>query len=168
MTDFTSLIMIFLCLNMIIIMTYKELKAMGRRVVTSKAAPTVAAMSAAPGTPAAAAPSDTYVTKLIKYIPSEIVAVYIFIEGILNSMNAAGLLQWIIFAFLLILTPIYMWRVTHDKTQPPAWGQIIISFFSFAIWVFAMGGPFTTLSWYNPLYGSILVALYTLVIPIIM
>ena len=38
--------------------------------------------------------------------------------------------------------------------------QHIISFLSFVVWVFALGGPFLLFSWYNPLYGEILLPVY--------
>jgi hypothetical protein len=107
-------------------------------------------------------------TKLVKYIPAEIIAVYLFINGIVTALTApSAVLSWGVFALLLLLTPLYIWRVTNDKALPPAWDQMLVAFISFAVWVFAIGGPFTTLVWYNPLYGSILVALFTLVIPMI-
>jgi hypothetical protein len=112
--------------------------------------------------------ADDYMTKLVKYIPAEIIAVYLFINGIVTALTApSAVLSWGVFALLLLLTPLYIWRVTNDKALPPAWDQMLVAFISFAVWVFAIGGPFTTLVWYNPLYGSILVALFTLVIPMI-
>lgn len=157
---------------------------MGRRIITHQhaesknnaAAEMMLAYNAptftTPGKSPAAIPAQTtaddYMTRLVKYIPADIIAVYLFINGIISSQAAPNvILRWVVFALLLVLTPIYIWRVTNDRTLPPAWDQMIVAFFSFAIWVFAIGGPFTTLVWYSPLYGSILVALYTLVIPMI-
>jgi hypothetical protein len=115
-------------------------------------------------TPAAA---DDYMTKLVKYIPTEIVAVYLFISGILKNLAPNAVLDWGVFVLLLVLTPVYIWRVTKDPQKSPAWDQLVVSFVSFAVWVFALGGPFAAYAWYNPLYGSILVALFTLIAPII-
>lgn len=147
------------------------MRSMSRRVVSAVKESAIAPVSALSAAPADSAPvsqqADTYLTKLVKYIPAEIIAVYIFISGILKSLEASAALQWVAFALLLVLTPLYMWRVTQDKTKPPAWAQIIIASFSFAVWVFAVGGPFVTLPWYNTLYGSLLVAVYTLVVPMI-
>lgn len=47
------------------------------------------------------------------------------------------------FIILLIITPIYIWRVTTVTELPPAVSQIIISTLLFAVWLFALGGPFT-------------------------
>jgi len=60
------------------------------------------------------------------------------------------------------LTPLYLWRVQKIlKIQ-----QHVISLLSFIIWVFALGGPFAMYSWYNPVYGEILLPVFTLGIAI--
>lgn len=117
---------------------------------------------------------DSYVDQVLKYIPSEIVAAFLFMDGILRSSGKATVLYfWLIFIFLLAITPFYIWAVTSEKVEStgaarkPAWDQIIISFFSFAVWVFAIGGPFKFLSWYDPAYGSTSLVLFTFLPPII-
>lgn len=118
---------------------------------------------------------DNYIEQVLKYIPSEIVAAYLFAEGILKSIDrAAEAASWIVFAFLLLVTPFYIWATTTEKPdkeetarKAAAWDQIIISFLSFGVWVFAIGGPFAFLSWYNPVYGSVLLVLFTFLPPII-
>lgn len=110
---------------------------------------------------------DDYKTKVIKYIPTEIVTAYVTLEGIIKaSPGATNGVYWMVFILLLILTPLYMWRVTSQAGQKPAWDQIIVSFFSFIIWVMALGGPFATLSWYDPLYGALLLPIFTLIAPL--
>ncbi len=117
---------------------------------------------------------DNYIEQVLKYIPSEIVAAYLFLDGILRSSDkVTGLFFWAVFLFLLLVTPFYIWAVTSEKAEEtgvikkPAWDQIIVSFFSFAVWVFAIGGPFTYLSWYDPVYGSTLLVLFTFLPPIV-
>lgn len=111
---------------------------------------------------------DDYKMKVIKYIPTEIVAAYIALEGIIKaSAQAPAGAYWMVFVILLILTPFYVWRITNQAEQKPAWDQIIVSFFSFIIWVMAIGGPFTTLSWYQPIYPALLLPIFTLIVPLI-
>ncbi len=118
--------------------------------------------------------TDTYIEQVVKYIPSEIVAAYLFLDGILKSSEkVTETFFWGVFLFLLAATPAYIWAITAEKEEctgkvrKPAWDQIVISFFSFAVWVFAIGGPFTYLSWYHPVYGSSLLVLFTFLPPII-
>jgi hypothetical protein len=158
---------------------------MGRRVITASdirkleaAAPPPAIREfevvggAAPPPPAAAASqplvADDYLEQVAKYIPAEIVAGFVAINGIMNSItNVSTVFQWVVFGALLVLTPLYTWRVATDPKLGISVPQIIIATFAFLFWVFALGGPFTTLSWYMSYYGSIVLVLYTLIIPVI-
>lgn len=108
---------------------------------------------------------DTYTDRLFKYIPAELVAGYIFVLGMMEKLTEAGetrALQWSLFAVFLILTPLYLWRV--QKVQKIS--QHIISAFSFVVWVFALGGPFALCNWYNPIYGAVLLPVFTITIAI--
>lgn len=109
---------------------------------------------------------DTYSDRLFKYIPAELVAGYIFAIGMTEKLTEAGetrALQWLLFAIFLILTPLYLWRV--QKVQKIS--QHIISALSFVVWVFALGGPFALYSWYNPVYGAVLLPVFTLTVAIV-
>jgi len=111
---------------------------------------------------------DSYTDRLIKYIPSEIVAAFISMNGIVQSMAAKpDWIDWAIFILLLVITPLYIWRVTTPKGEPAPMGQIAISTLSYVVWVFALGGPFIALSWYQSVYGALILPLYTLIVPII-
>lgn len=111
---------------------------------------------------------DDYKMKVIKYIPTEIIAAYVTLQGIIEaSAQAPAGAYWMIFIILLILTPVYVWRITNQTDQKPAWDQIIVSFFSFIIWVMAIGGPFATLPWYQPIYPALLLPIFTLIVPLI-
>jgi hypothetical protein len=110
--------------------------------------------------------ADTYQSRLFKYIPAEVIAVYLTLDGILRTSNVTmpiGILLWLIFALLMLGTPLYLWRVANITRK----SQLLISAVSFGIWIFAVGGPFTYLSWYNPLYGALLLPLYTFFVPIV-
>lgn len=111
---------------------------------------------------------DDYLSKVVKYIPAEIVAVFVTINGILKpDPNVPAIFHWLLFIVLLVLTPLYIWRFASVKGLPPPYAQVAISTISFIIWVFALGGPFDFLGWYKSIYGSILLILFTLVPPLI-
>ena len=143
---------------------------MGRRVITSgdvMAAPPVSdkATKAPPDT--ATTKPDDYATRLLKYIPAEIVAAFLVISAMLNEAeDLAEVVPWIVFGVLLVMTPLYLWRVTREKEKPLAMSHLVVGTIAFAIWVFALGGPFADLSWYQTIYGSVLLIVYTLSIPI--
>lgn len=107
-------------------------------------------------------PADEYSDRLIKLIPSEVISVYLFVSGILSSNNQIPQatfkwLQWGIFIFLLLMTPVYLWQAQRVNRMQ----QLLISTLSFIVWVFTLGGPFTQFGWYLPVYGAILLPLYT-------
>jgi hypothetical protein len=45
--------------------------------------------------------------------------------------------------------------------------QLAVSTFAFGVWVFALGGAFTSLSWYEPFLGSVMLVLFTFFVPLI-
>jgi hypothetical protein len=93
---------------------------------------------------------DDYLDRLVKYIPAEIVALYLGVSNVVPSSDTSyWTALWIITFLTTLCTPIYMYFATAEKGQPPLWTQIIISSIAFPIWVFAIGGPFRHFSWYN-------------------
>lgn len=123
----------------------------------------------APGGPSAAGQeagqADQYQDRLIKYIPGDVIAVYLAITGILKTAGGhvpVQVIQWVVFVVLLPGTWFYLWRVA----QVTKWQQIVISVVAFIVWVFSLGGPFTQLHWYDPIYGAIVLPLYTFLAPI--
>ena len=116
--------------------------------------------------PAGTITTDGYFDRLFKYIPSELVAGYIFVIGVVKQLTNTSeirIFQWSLYVVFCLLTPLYLWRVQKVvKLQ-----QHIISIVSFVVWVFALGGPFALCSWYNPVYGAILLPVFTLIVAII-
>lgn len=109
---------------------------------------------------------DGYQDRLVKYIPADINAAWLALTGIVKSATTIpqSTVMWILFGILLVLTPIWTWKQTYEPKKPLARTQIIISTGAFFVWVFALGAPFTSLSFYQPVYGSILLILYTLIV----
>lgn len=113
--------------------------------------------------------TDGYFDKLLKYIPSEIVGGWVALTGLIKGSNdiPATPLLWGLFIFFIGLTALYIFQQTSEPRKPLAITQILVSMGAFAVWVFALGEPFSSLSFYRPIYGSIALVLYTLVIPLI-
>ena len=117
--------------------------------------------------PKPAEKSDSYSDRLMKYIPTEVIALYLTFDTIIRSSSggstSSNLIYWIIFFFCFIGTILYFIRMEKVRSVV----QIIISVGAFAVWVFALGGPFLEFSWYNTLYGALLLPAYTFLIPLI-
>ena len=103
---------------------------------------------------------------ILKYIPAEIVALYLTLFGIAKGAEAEipfMEVTLIIFFIILVLTPFYLWFGMKVKE----WKQLLISTVAFGAWAFAMGGPFEFFGWYHAVYGTILIVLFTFFIPLI-
>jgi uncharacterized BrkB/YihY/UPF0761 family membrane protein len=131
---------------------------MGRRIVTSQLQ-----------AKAQVAKIDGYFDKLLKYIPTEIVGGWIAITGLIKSASdiPTNTILWILLIIFIGLTALYILKQTSEPKKSPAVKQTTISTIAFIVWVFALGEPFDSLSFYNPIYGSILLIIYNLTIPLI-
>ena len=110
---------------------------------------------------------DDYMNRLLKYIPAETVALYLTLQGIVLSGAAddpnLNTWLWVIFGLGLIGTTLYLWRL--PKVRKVA--QLAVSTTAFAVWVFAIGGAFASLSWYKPFIGSVVLVVFTFFAPLI-
>ncbi len=104
---------------------------------------------------------DSYLERLFKYIPSEIIFLFVTCEKIILSQAKIPLnLYWFITLFCFVATPLYLFFTVKVRKI----SQIIISTLSFGVWVFALGGPFNFYHWYKPLYGAITLPIFTFLI----
>lgn len=115
----------------------------------------------------------SYFERLIRYIPGELVAAYIAIDGVLREAALAAPLwsYWVAFGALLILTPLYViFRPTHSEFANHSMRfHAVAATVAFCVWVFALGGPFA-ITWpdfYRPVFGSLLLIITTLALPVL-
>jgi len=68
------------------------------------------------------------------------------LSGIVTAASPASnfrpLAAWALFWVGLLLTPFYLWRIGHPTGAQ--WWHLPISTLSFALWAYALGGPFET------------------------
>ena len=88
---------------------------------------------------------EDYLGRLVKYIPSEIIALYIFTSGMVQprpdgTTNWKAL--WIVFAINFAFVPPYLIFATSRGKKKVLWPQVLLSCVAFPVWVFALGGPF--------------------------
>jgi hypothetical protein len=128
-------------------------------------------LQAVPAAPPPGPPSgpDDYKTKLMKYIPGEVISLYVTVDAMVRSgaqsPAQASHVYWFMLVFGLVATPLYLWRITH-VTKPV---QLGVSTVAYAVWVFVLGGPFAGMEWYqrNQLFAGIILPLYTFIVPLI-
>lgn len=145
-----------------------------RRIVT-KSDLQKATLHKGPGATASSADStsDNYTDKIVKLLPAEIVAAYIAIASLIDSVNTEQVIDaihWGAFGVLLVCTPFYIKKITSKPLQART-DQIIICTISFILWAFAFGGPFATFEWYDTSLGDVikgvLLILWTVVSPLL-
>jgi hypothetical protein len=110
-------------------------------------------------------PVDTYFDRIIKYIPADIVSAWVAVTGIVKSANGipTNAVLWICFVVGAVVTLVWTLEQTRVVGTPPAWLQAAVSTSAFVIWVFALGDPFSSLSFYNQVYGSLALIAFTLI-----
>lgn len=124
------------------------------------------AAQAAPG--GVAVPTeDDYLTKLLKYVPVEVLGAYLVMAGVINanvtSKHDHGIWLGGLLIGVLVLTIPYDRQVLNIVR----WSQVGMSVVGMAVYVFALGGWFATTTWYHQWYASILVPVFGLVIAIL-
>jgi hypothetical protein len=103
-------------------------------------------------------PEDKYKDRLLKYIPAEVVTLYLTLTALLGTARVQPWwLGWLILAVGIVATWYYLRYPLEVKDRK----QLIISCVAFVVWAFALGGPFKDLSWYNPVHGGLLLTVYT-------
>jgi hypothetical protein len=153
---------------------------MGRTVVTerdverqlqeareeSRAAAKEGALAAS-AAPVAETPDD-YKDRLLKYIPAEIVAIYLALLSVLKTAPPEKTpiltVEWVVFWIILIVTVPWQRKILKITK----WQQVAIGTVAFVFWAVSLGDPFETSwkGWYQPLYGTMAMMLYTFLIPL--
>jgi hypothetical protein len=110
---------------------------------------------------------DDYLTKLIKYVPVEVLAAYLLMAGVIDS-NVTGQRDhaiWLggLLVGVLLLSIPYVRQVLNVVR----WSQIGMSLVGLTVYVFALGGWFATTTWYHQWYASIVVPVFALLIAIL-
>jgi hypothetical protein len=112
--------------------------------------------------PVKSAAYDNYYSRLVKLIPSEIIALYLALDGIVSTMPQKKVLLWVVFGISVEGAWIYLSRLANVSNLP----QRILTVLGFAVWVYVFGGPFALLPWYDANYGKLLLVLYTFFVPL--
>lgn len=107
---------------------------------------------------------DGYLERLLKLIPAETVAVYLFLDGVLRSALVSdptlNTWLWAVFGLIAVGNILY-WKRTGVLDAK----QFVVLTVAYGVWIFTIGGPFTALSFYKPFMGSVLLGLFTFFLP---
>ena len=114
--------------------------------------------------------TTNYRDRLLKLIPSEIVAAYITLQGLIQGLGInenKDKLLLVVIGILFLLTPFYLVKVSLVTKK----GQIFISTIGFLVWVFTttnFTAPYDKLFWEIPtaFIASLVFILFTLISPL--
>jgi hypothetical protein len=113
---------------------------------------------------------DTFLDRVVKYIPAEIVSAWVTAKGVVEgtAVPSKQTILWICFLLGVVATVIYTLKQTAVPNQRPAVRQTVIATVAFIIWAIALGEPFATLfgKAEQSLYGSLLLIAYTVFVPL--
>ncbi len=104
---------------------------------------------------------DQFKEKLLKLIPSEIIAAYLCIQGLLMAQPKQVI--WIVMGVMFILTFLYLRQIEQVRKID----HLLFSTFSFLIWVYGIGTEEVLGGLYNPPLASLVLVLWTLFIPLV-
>ena len=117
--------------------------------------------------------ADAYGARLLKLIPAEAVAFYLAGRSIITAGDesvagldpARALLVWAILGLVGVF--VLRWWGTADRRvgERPQWSAIAIALVSYAVWVYSLGDSFADYGVHDPKIASLLVILWTFVVP---
>ncbi len=119
--------------------------------------------------------TQPFANKLVKLVPTEIVGAYMVLAGMLgytyDATSAAqqmpdpqlkAILIQVVFFSLLVLTPLYLWRIGRVSNLI----QLVVTTISYVIWVYTLGGPFVVWGIYHSIIASVVLVLWTITTPL--
>jgi hypothetical protein len=112
----------------------------------------------APAPPQASSPAaDGYNDRVLKYIPAEVVTLYLSVDGLVRAKPHSPGLSWGLFAFGLLATVLYL-RFSAGVTKPM---QLVVSAVAFCVWAITIGSPSSHIPGYDAIYGAIALPVFT-------
>lgn len=106
---------------------------------------------------------DYYLGRLIKYIPGESIVLYQSLSNMLATSERSGTnLHWAILVTVGIGNVLYLRKGVKIQRR----SQIAVSTVAFVVWTVALGEPFLSIPGWDPIYGAILLPLFTFFVPL--
>jgi hypothetical protein len=108
----------------------------------------------------------SYLDRLIKMIPSEVISLYIIGSGLIPQEESVALLVWTVICLIGVICIRIYGTADPRRRLPPQWQSVSISSISFLIWVYSLGGVFKAFHLYVSYIGSLLILAWTFFIPL--
>lgn len=108
--------------------------------------------------------AQSYLEKVAKLVPSEVIAGYLAMVGFVPSIENEGVkptVLWSIFGLCLILTPLYL--NSQSEQGRPKNIHLIVSTIAFVVWAYATTGDKLLPAFYQAAIGSIVLVAFSLI-----
>lgn len=102
---------------------------------------------------------DVYMERLVKLVPSEVIGIFLAGKGYADKWVG----NWAAICMVLVLIS-RIWG-TREKGKPIQWMGVVVSFISFAIWIYAIGAHILNSVLPDNSVAYIAVLVWTFVIP---
>ena len=109
----------------------------------------------------------SYLDRLLKMIPAEIVSLFIVGSGVIPEDQPLALVAWTIICLVGVVGLRAYGTADPEERLPTDWTHVGISCGAYIIWVYSLGGPFRAYDLHAPYLGSLLVLGWTFLIPMI-
>jgi len=110
---------------------------------------------------------DSYFSRLLKLIPSEVIALYLVGRGVIPEAERSPLAAWAAICLLGVIAVRAVGTRGGTNRLPVQWAAVAIAAGSFVVWVYSMGDAFKAYGLYEPYLGSLLVLSWTFFVPIL-
>ena len=123
--------------------------------------------------PAAETNFTSYLDRLMKMVPTEVIGLYLVGSGLIPGSDTFVLTLWSLICLIGVIA-MRVWGTTDAATNKPTdWTHVAISVVAFIIWLltlgggpFASGGMLAAAREQAPYFGSLLVLAWTFFVPI--
>jgi hypothetical protein len=109
---------------------------------------------------------ESYLDRLMRMVPSEVVALYLVGAGFIPKTDRIVLAIWSVVCLGGVVAIRALGSRDVKAGKGPQWGSVAISSTAFVVWLYSLGGPFAAFGVYVPYIGSLLVLAWTFFIPL--
>jgi hypothetical protein len=148
--------------------TAAESSGMNFPATLAESPPAPASVPVGPAAPPPGAPNaDDYFTRLVKYVPLEIIGFYLLVAGLIDSNveddSTHALALGLLLVGSVILAALFSWFKLNVRRVV----QIVMIGIALLVYVFAAGGWFATTTWYDAWLGTVAVAVFGVLVKIV-
>ncbi|MEZ4296733.1 MAG: hypothetical protein R3B70_17330 [Polyangiaceae bacterium] len=114
------------------------------------------------------AANSPYLQQVTALVPTEAIAVYLTIDQLILTSKGDIPYKNVFWFVLIVMT---IGTFFYLRRRHPTMKKVLLGTFSFVVWVTVAGNSFGEVmkdtAWYNPIYGSIFLPLFTFFLPMI-